>query len=182
MIESVAVLIDNRDVTGKAYSLEQGSQKNIKMNAVPAKAVKKLSYASSNTQAVNVDQKGTVTARNAGTARITITAINKDNKKKSAWVTIRVTERKAEPTPTPDPGNSKVLVAYFSATNTTERIAGYIAEELSADLYEIVAEIPYTSGDLNYGDSLRRTSIEMNDPNARPAISGSIENIKIETS
>lgn len=182
-IKSVSVMIGNRNVTGKSYSLELGSRKDLKVNAAPAKAVKSIRYASSNTRVANVGQKGTVFARNAGTARITVTATNKDNKKKSAWVNIRVTERKPEPQPKPEPapdpmpGEHKILVAYFSATNTTEKIAGYIAEELPADLYEIVPEIPYTLADLNYGDSSSRTSIEMNDPNARPAISGSIEDM-----
>ena len=181
-IKSVSVRIDNRDVTGKEYSLTQGGWKDLKVNAAPAKAVKSVRYASSNTRVANVDQKGTVVARNArnaGTARITVTASNKDNKKKSAWVTIKVTESKPEPQPdpTPAPGEHKILVAYFSATNTTEKIAGYIADELPADLYEIVPEIPYTSADLNYGDPSSRTSIEMNDPNARPAISGSVKNM-----
>lgn len=121
--------------------------------------------------------------------------------KKSAWVDIKVTESKPEPqpdptptpqpdptptpepdptpepNPTPEPGTPKILIAYFSATNTTERLAGFIADGLQADLYEIVPEIPYTSADLNYGDSSSRTSIEMNDPNARPAISGSVEDM-----
>lgn len=69
---------------------------------------------------------------------------------------------------------SKVLVAYFSATNTTEKLAGYLADGLKSDIYEIVPAVPYTSADLNYGDSSSRTSIEMNDPNARPEISGSV--------
>lgn len=72
---------------------------------------------------------------------------------------------------------NRILVAYFSATNTTERLAEFIADGLPADLYEIVPEIPYTSADLNYGDSSSRTSIEMNDPTARPAISGSVEDM-----
>lgn len=72
---------------------------------------------------------------------------------------------------------NRILVAYFSATNTTERLAEFLADGLPADLYEIVPEIPYTSADLNYGDSSSRTSIEMNDPTARPAISGSIEDM-----
>lgn len=182
-IKSVSVMIGDRNVMGKSYSLELGGRKDLKVNAAPAKAVKSIRYASSNTWVANVGQKGMVFARNAGTARITVTAINKDNKKKSAWVNIRVTERKPEPQPDPEPapdpmpGGHKILVAYFSATNTTEKIAGYIAEELPADLYEIVPEIPYTSADLNYGDSSSRTSIEMNDPDARPAISGSIEDM-----
>lgn len=174
-IRSVSVMIDNRNVTGKEYHLTRGGWKDLKVNATPAKAVKSIQYASSNTRVANVDQKGTVVARNAGTARMTVTAMNKDNKKKSAWVTIKVTE--SQPDPTPTPGKNKILVAYFSATNTTEKIAGYIADGLPADLYEIVPEIPYTSADLNYDDPSSRTSIEMNDPNARPAISGSVEDM-----
>lgn len=71
----------------------------------------------------------------------------------------------------------KVLVAYFSATNTTEGVAEHIAAGLDANLYEIVPEEPYTDADLNYNDNNSRSTIEMNDPNARPAISGSVEDM-----
>lgn len=69
----------------------------------------------------------------------------------------------------------RVLVAYFSATNTTEGVAEYVAEVLGADLYEIVPEEPYTDADLDYNDNNSRTTIEMNDSSARPEISGSVE-------
>ena len=82
-----------------------------------------------------------------------------------------------EPTPDPDEGTD-VLIAYFSCTGNTEAIANHLNSILDADLYEIVPEVPYTSEDLNYGDSSSRTSIEMNDPDARPAISGSVENME----
>ncbi len=52
--------------------------------------------------------------------------------------------------PTPGGGDSKVLIAYFSATNNTESIANHLNTILDADLYEIVPETPYTSADLNY--------------------------------
>ena len=82
---------------------------------------------------------------------------------------------RSDPAPEPVPGSGhKVLVAYFSATNTTRPLAEHIADGLGADIYEIVPAVPYTSADLNYGDPSSRTSIEMNDPNARPAISGSV--------
>lgn len=86
----------------------------------------------------------------------------------------------SEPAPETENGSegAKVLVAYFSATGTTEGIAEHIAKGLNADLYEIVPEEPYTDADLNYGDSNSRTTIEMNDPSARPAISGSVENME----
>ena len=83
------------------------------------------------------------------------------------------------PVTAPDTSNeTKVLVAYFSATNTTKPLAEYIADGLDADLYEIVPETPYTSADLNYGNSSSRTSVEMNDSNARPAISGNVNNME----
>lgn len=71
-----------------------------------------------------------------------------------------------------------VLVAYFSATNTTEAVAEQLAAGLNADLYEIVPEEPYTDADLDYHDDNSRTTIEMNDPEARPEISGSVENME----
>ena len=71
----------------------------------------------------------------------------------------------------------EVLVAYFSCTGNTEKIAGYIAEELGATIYCIVPETPYTADDLNYGNSSSRTAAENSDPDARPAISGSVEDM-----
>lgn len=82
-----------------------------------------------------------------------------------------------EPTTDEPVNGGKILVAYFSATNNTEGIANHIAAALGADTYEIIPETPYTSEDLNYGNSSSRTSIEMNDPAARPAISGSLANM-----
>lgn len=72
----------------------------------------------------------------------------------------------------------KILVAYFSATNTTKTIAAYIADSLEADIYEITPQIPYTSDDLNYNNSNSITSIEMNDKSARPAVSGTVDNME----
>lgn len=72
----------------------------------------------------------------------------------------------------------KVLVAYFSATGTTEGVAEHIANGLNADVYEIIPEEPYTDADLNYNDNNSRSTIEMNDPASRPAISGSVENME----
>lgn len=62
-----------------------------------------------------------------------------------------------------------VLVAYFSATGTTEGVTQEMASVLSADLYEIAPEEPYTDADLNYNDDNSRSTIEMNDTSARPA-------------
>lgn len=84
----------------------------------------------------------------------------------------------AQSTDVSDVQADKVLVAYFSATNTTEGAAKHIANGLNADIYEIVPEDPYTDEDLNYNDNNSRTTIEMNDPDVRPAISGSVKNME----
>ena len=72
--------------------------------------------------------------------------------------------------------DNTILVAYFSATGTTEQVAQQAAEILGADLYEIVPEDPYTEEDLDYYTG-GRADREQDDPNARPAIAGSIENM-----
>ena len=84
-----------------------------------------------------------------------------------------------EPDPEPAPGEgTDVLVAYFSATGNTENIAEHLVSILDADLYEIVPEVPYTSEDLDYSNDDCRANQEQNDPTARPAISGSVENLE----
>ncbi len=66
--------------------------------------------------------------------------------------------------------SSKALVAYFSATGTTERVAKVITDCANADIYEITAAKPYTSADLDYNDSNSRTTKEQNDNTVRPEI------------
>lgn len=88
------------------------------------------------------------------------------------------TSTNMENTDNQDAQEHKILVAYFSATGTTKGVAEYIANGLNADIYEIVPEEAYTDADLDYNDNNSRTTIEMNDPDARPAISGSVENME----
>lgn len=75
-----------------------------------------------------------------------------------------------------EPAEGGVLVAYFSATGNTEGIALHLQSILGADLYEIVPEVPYTDEDLNYSNDDCRANQEQNDPTARPAITGTLEN------
>lgn len=72
---------------------------------------------------------------------------------------------------------SKQLVAYFSASGTTARVAADLAKAANADLYEIKPEIPYTSADLNWRDKHARSSLEMRDKNSRPALADNNVNI-----
>ena len=64
----------------------------------------------------------------------------------------------------------KILVAYFSATGTTARAAGKVAEATGGELYAITPAKPYTDADLDWHDRRSRSSVEMSDPQSRPEI------------
>ena len=69
---------------------------------------------------------------------------------------------------------TKTLVAYFSASGTTAKVAKDLAAATGADLFEIVPEQPYTRADLNWNNSSSRSSVEMNDETCRPAIAETV--------
>lgn len=71
----------------------------------------------------------------------------------------------------------KVLVAYFSASGVTAKLAKRLATEIGADLHEIQPKIPYTDADLNWMDKKSRSSVEMSDKSFRPAIANKVENM-----
>ena len=72
---------------------------------------------------------------------------------------------------------SNVLIAYFSCTGTTKGVAEHLKAKTGGTLYSIVPEEPYTEDDLKYYTDCRADR-EQNDPDARPAISGSVENME----
>ena len=65
---------------------------------------------------------------------------------------------------------SNTLVAYFSASGVTAKVAEKLAQALSADLYEIKPKTPYTKADLNWMNKRSRSSVERNDKSFRPEI------------
>ena len=73
---------------------------------------------------------------------------------------------------------SKKLVAYFSASGVTAKVADLLADAVGADIHEIRPKVPYTKADLNWMNKKSRSSIEMNDKSIRPEIAES--NVKIE--
>lgn len=72
-----------------------------------------------------------------------------------------------ETAPADETAGGSVLVAYFSATGNTEAAAGYIADALGADTFEITPAEPYTSDDLNWTDPDSRVVYEYENPDAR---------------
>mgnify|MGYP000786553162 FL=1 len=73
---------------------------------------------------------------------------------------------------------SKVLVAYFSASGVTAKLAERLAEAIGADLHEIQPEVPYTDADLDWMNKKSRSSVEMNDKSFRPAVANKVENME----
>ena len=72
---------------------------------------------------------------------------------------------------------AKALVAFFSASGVTAKLAANLANSIGADLYEIVPEVPYTEADLDWRDKKSRSTIEMEDRSSRPAIGNKVEDI-----
>ena len=175
VIKSVSLKIGNKKVTKKTYKMKQGDRKKIKVNVSSKKGKKTIKFTSSSKKVATVNKNGRVTAKKAGTARITVTVrLKKTGKKgfsakKSVWVKIKVTgpaspdktngttvtePPAAEPSvtepPAQNPAGKKSIVVYFSCTDNTKTIAEYVAESAGADVYRIQPSVPYTSADLKW--------------------------------
>lgn len=72
---------------------------------------------------------------------------------------------------------NRTLVAYFSASGVTAKLAENLAEAIGADIFEIEPEVPYTKADLDWTNKQSRSSLEMNDLSSRPAIRESRDNM-----
>ena len=72
---------------------------------------------------------------------------------------------------------SRILVAYFSASGVTKKVAEELSKVRRADLFEIRPETPYTAADLDWTNQQSRSTQEMKDPGCRPAVSGKVENM-----
>ena len=73
---------------------------------------------------------------------------------------------------------SKKLVAYFSASGVTAKVADMLADAVGADIHEIRPKVPYTKADLNWMNKKSRSSVEMNNKTIRPEIAEN--NVRIE--
>ena len=70
--------------------------------------------------------------------------------------------------------NKKVLIAYFSASGVTAKVADKLAKATGADLFEIKPAKPYTTADLDWTNKKSRSSVEMADINSRPKIANKV--------
>jgi len=74
---------------------------------------------------------------------------------------------------------SRKLVAYFSASGVTAKVAEVLSEAIGADLFAIEPKIPYTKKDLNWMDRKSRSTLEMKDPSSRPEIERKRDNMDL---
>lgn len=72
---------------------------------------------------------------------------------------------------------NRKLVAYFSASGVTAKVAEALSRAIGAGLYAIEPELPYTKADLDWMDKKSRSTIEMNDPASRPGIADKCANM-----
>lgn len=70
--------------------------------------------------------------------------------------------------------NKKPLIAYFSCSGQTRRLAHTLAETTGGQLHEIQPVQAYTASDLDWNDKSSRSSLEMADPACRPAIQNKV--------
>lgn len=74
-------------------------------------------------------------------------------------------------------GTVRTAVVCFSRTDHTWQVAQHVAQITGADVYRIEAKVPYTDADIDYTNASSRTSLEQNDPNARPEMAGEVPDL-----
>ena len=80
------------------------------------------------------------------------------------------TEEQSQNADTDARAGADTIVVYFSATGTTKGVAERIASVTNADIFELIPAETYSDADLDWNDNNSRTTIEMKDPDVRPAI------------
>lgn len=73
---------------------------------------------------------------------------------------------------------NRKLVAYFSASGVTAKVAEILSETIGADLFAIEPKVPYTKADLDWMDKNSRSTLEMKDPASRPEIARVRDNME----
>lgn len=74
---------------------------------------------------------------------------------------------------------AKTLVAYFSASGTTAKLAERLAQQIGSDLFEIEPETAYTAADLDWTNKTSRSTVEMNNRASRPAIKSKVADMGV---
>ena len=135
---------------------------------------KTIRWSSSNPEVAQVSDNGTVKAVAEGIATITVSAEN--DIRAVCTVTVEAASgQPEEPEKPEEPGNGKILVAYFSWSGTSERIANNIIEQTGADFFRIERETPYSD---NYNEVAYGEAKDEADNNVRPPIKNPLASVE----
>lgn len=145
-VKKVTLKIGKKTVTKKTYTLKKGKKATIKAVVTPAKAKKTVTYKSAKKSIASVTKSGKVTAKKAGTAKITVTVTGKNKKKVSSWVKIKVPKSQVQPTPTSAPTETS---APTSVPTETPEPTPFKAIDITAETNPIGVED--ADGNIFYG-------------------------------
>ena len=152
-------------------ALKQGEEVELIVTVAPSNATdQKIYWTSSQPTVAVVSEDGNVRAVSEGTAVITATASNGVY----AACTVRVEKEQAQPEIPKEPESEKILVAYFSWSGTSERIAQNIIGQTGADSFRIERETPYST---DYNETAYGDAKEEADANARPPIKAPLDSV-----
>ncbi len=156
-------------------NLKQGGEERLTATVNPSNATDKtIRWASSNQEVARVSDNGTVRAVAEGT--VTITASAENGVRAVCSVTVEAApEQPTDPENPEEPGIGKILVAYFSWSGTSERIANNIIEQTGADSFRIERETPYSD---NYNEVAYGEAKDEADNNARPPIKNPLASVE----
>ena len=172
-----AVAVTGVTLNKTQLNLKQGGEERLTATVNPSNATNKtIQWSSSNQAVARVSENGTVRAAAVGTATITASAHN--NVRAVCGVTVEAAleqpEQPTDPEKPEEPGSGKILVAYFSWSGTSERIANNIIEQTGADSFRIERETPYSD---DYNEVAYGEAQEEAENNARPPIKNPLASV-----
>lgn len=187
--------IGKKKVTKKTFQMKEGASRQLKVKAFENKKsvrIRAVQYRSSNKKIVSVTKNGVIRAKTSGTAKITV-AVKTNRGNRTAWMKVKVNAvqpdqesggtpqqpggtRQPEPVPEPslpDESGEKILIAYFTRSGNTEKLADMIADKTGGTKFRIETETAYPQ---DYSEVLEQAS-EEREQNARPLLKGRVENM-----
>lgn len=171
---SVQMQIGKTKVKKKTYPMKAGASRQLKVKALDGKQSVKIStvqYRSSNKKIASVNKNGVIRAKTAGTVKITA-AVKTKRGNRAAWMKVKVSAAQANPS-LPDGSGEKILIAYFTRSGNTEKLADMIADKTGGTKFRIETETAYPQ---DYDAVLEQAS-EEKEQNARPLLKTRVEDM-----
>lgn len=142
-VKSISIMIGKKDVTKSTYQMKTGKTKNCKVTVMPSDTTDKIRYQSNHPAVVSVNNRGKLTAKRSGNAKITVT-VNRKGKKRSTWMKVKVTDSSSDKQENlPSGGDEKPSDAQNSETAGTPVV--YMTRNIdSAGLMKVYQALQWT--------------------------------------